>query len=235
MTLNHSQTLSESHGIDDSHALTLSPPRRGESVSESHAPTMTAGEVLEARLCTPQCLLAVATESTGCGCRCNARWHGVLIGAMVPGSLTAWHEHANYGPTELDQDIPAVRGGAAFNRAYGIARSYRHTFAAVEGRGKAWRLTVDLETERFDAELTEAAAAKWETLLVALIHAGRVRSGSGGRSLLCAYGVKTKVEAQTLGMLALELFEGDHWGGTDRCLAALAADGFVRPAEAVSA
>ena len=49
---------------------------------------VTARELVEVKLCTGQCLLAV--EPWPCKCRCRSRWHGVLADAeiTVPGGLT---------------------------------------------------------------------------------------------------------------------------------------------------
>lgn len=193
-------------------------------------PMMTAGEMLEARLCSPQCLLAYGAESAGeCTCRCNGRWHGTLTHVEVDDAVVPWYErYCYYGPAVLDALCPLISGGIkTFNRDYRKAKKASRAFAVVQKQGATFDVSVDIETEAYDARLTDDAASLFESLLTALVRAGRVKTGSGGRSLIFAYGVKTQIEAQTLGALAIELHHKNA-DGANNCLRALDEDGFLR-------
>lgn len=40
-------------------------------------------DLLEARACTPGCLLALDRPLEDCTCRCGGRWHGTLVWACA--------------------------------------------------------------------------------------------------------------------------------------------------------
>lgn len=45
---------------------------------------MNAHELLAAGRCSPQCLLALGLEGSGCSCRCTGRYHAALADSEVP-------------------------------------------------------------------------------------------------------------------------------------------------------
>jgi hypothetical protein len=193
----------------------------------------TAGELLEARRCTPQCLLAVNGK---CDCHCNGRWHGVLTSAEVDGAeAPPWYARRCYwAQSHLDEQCPVVPSSiAAFNRHYRAAKRAHVSFAVAQRRGKNWEMHFDAETEEWDSALSDEATVMWDEILIALIRARRVDSGGTGKSLLTAYRVRSQVEAQVLGVIARDLLCG-NLDGARSCLAALAEDGFVRPFKRVS-
>lgn len=72
---------------------------------------ITAGELLEQRQCSPQCLLALNDEAGGCSCRCGGKYHGSLLNADLAAPAKPWWEQVN----------PWVRG--ALNQSKLIAQS----------------------------------------------------------------------------------------------------------------
>lgn len=51
-------------------------------------------DLLEARLCSPSCLLSMHRVLEDCDCRCKGRWHGSLLWA----DADEWS-----GPSEVDR------------------------------------------------------------------------------------------------------------------------------------
>jgi hypothetical protein len=190
-----------------------------------------AAELLDEGRCSPQCLLA--RESGECACRCAGKFHGVLATALVHpdrGSLSRpWYaRYCGYHQSLLDALCPVIPAGRrAFSARYRAARRAREPLAIARRLGSAWEAYFDAETEDCDSRLSDEASQVWTDLIQALMWARRVRTGSGGGSLLVAGGIKKQAEAQVLGTLAIEFLTGNLDGGRS-CLRALAEDGFSR-------
>jgi hypothetical protein len=197
----------------------------------------TAGDLVAAGRCSPQCLLAFNGK---CDCPCNGRWHGALTTAELGEARVPWHErHCGYTQPILDQLCPPIRSGVTdFNRHYRNATRDHSVFAVAQRCGKAWETHVDVGTacsikgQRWDY-LPEDSVSLWQDVICALMLARRLRGGSVGREMADAYGVQTQTEAQVLGALAVELHAGNP-DGARSCLAALDEDGYVRPVRRVT-
>jgi hypothetical protein len=205
--------------------------------TSSQPQSWTAGDLVLAGRCTAQCLLAF---NSPCDCPCNGRWHGRLTAAEIGDPKVPWYaRHCGYSQLVLDQLCPAIRSGIPeFNRHYHSAKRDHRVFAVAQRRGRVWETHVDVCTEwsrdNGCAYFPDEAIDMWEALLIALIRARRAKSGSCGRELPTAYGVKTQAEAQVLGAVAVEMHAG-NCDGARACLAALDEDGFVRPYQRVTA
>lgn len=184
----------------------------------------TAGDLIAAGRCTPQCLLAFNGK---CDCPCNGRWHGKLTGTELGEARVPWYQrHCGYGQIVLNQLCPAIRGGVTdFNRCYRSAERDRQVFAVAQRHGKTWETHVDICTAwsvkwQHRDYLSEDSVSLWREVMCALMRARRIRAGSVGREMADAYGVQTQAEAQILGVLAVELYAGNP-DGARSCLAAL--------------
>lgn len=71
-----------------------------ESAEPGDDDNWTAGEMISAARCSPQCLLALGDD---CTCGCRGRWHGSLVQAVVPDSAEGVVTHA---VTRLDAAPP---------------------------------------------------------------------------------------------------------------------------------
>jgi hypothetical protein len=184
-----------------------------------------ASELLDEQRCSPQCLLA--REPSECECRCCGEFHGVLAFSLIPAQARRpWHSrHCGWADSHLDEQCPVIKGGVpAFNRAYQVAKRACEPLAVVQPRGERWEMTFDSECEHYGNRLADDAIETWNALVLGLLRARRLRSATGGGSLLIATGVRDRTDAQVLGVIARELL-CNNLDGARSCLRALAEDG----------
>jgi hypothetical protein len=182
-----------------------------------------AADLVGQRRCTPQCLLALEPQ---CTCCCGGRWHGVLADALVNvGEHRAWYErYCGWSRLILDGLCPVIPAGiAAENREYRAAKRERRPFVVAQRRGQRFGMLADLETEGYGSKLDDQAVDLIDEILIRLLRLRRLRTATGGHSLIQATGVRTRVEAQVLGTLVRELNVGNP-DGAQSCLAALVED-----------
>lgn len=105
---------------------------------------ITAGELLEQQLCTPQCLLALKDDAA-CSCRCGGKYHGRLADAELPKPRESWWKKVNpWAPGLLEECAPIARTRRQANALYQSAVSRRGSPSIVRKSGASrWAVEYD--------------------------------------------------------------------------------------------
>ena len=118
--------------------------------------SFTAGELLEAALCSARCLLAIAPGP--CECPCGGRWHGALAGADVGGGITPEERADRRAAAQAAATAAAAAAKAARRADPAILQGY----AARDGRlsRSARGLLAELLSLPPDRQVTAEALAE---------------------------------------------------------------------------
>ena len=191
---------------------------------------VTAGELLEQRQCSPQCLLALNDEARGCSCRCGGKYHGSLLNAELPKPSPPWWEKAllHYPPDERAR-IYIDRGRVdKFNRWWAARK--RDDMVAVWVRrvsSEDWTVVGDTWSSANWAVSVDTAC--WaNAMFTMLLHARRVREVETwpvdrqwvdpGHFTLA--GFSSQEEAVLVAAVVRECL-WDNWAGANQCVGLL--------------
>lgn len=105
---------------------------------------ITAGELLEQRQCSPQCLLALKDEAEGCSCRCGGKYHGSLLDAELTAPPKPWWQQVNPWALDITKVVPIARTQRQANALYrSTSKAGGSPFYVQKAPDKHWRVEHD--------------------------------------------------------------------------------------------
>lgn len=105
---------------------------------------ITAGELLEQRQCSPQCLLALNDEAGGCSCRCGGKYHGNLLNAELEAPPKPWWKQVNPWGIDITTLVPIARTPLQAKVLYrATIREYGAAFYVQKSGPGQWRVEYD--------------------------------------------------------------------------------------------